>query len=85
VHFETLPYVGWSGMLMAFFPRGVILLGIGLLVSKRVPTWGAILLLLSPVGVMLAGVGPLEILGSAPVMIGFASLSWTAWKTDAQA
>jgi hypothetical protein len=69
-------------MLMAFFPLGVILLGIGLLVSKRVPAWGAILLLLSPVGVMLGGVGPLEILGSAPLMIGFTTVAWAAWKAD---
>jgi hypothetical protein len=85
VHFETLPYVGWSGMLMAFFPLGVILLGIGLLVSKRVPAWGAILLLLSPVGIMFAGVGPLEVLGSTPLMIGFATVAWAAWKTDPKA
>jgi hypothetical protein len=81
VAFETSPYMGWSGLAMMLFPLGVILLGIGALVSKRVPTWGAILLLLGPVGTMFAGVGPLEILGSAPLMIGFATLAWSAWQT----
>jgi MFS family permease len=81
VTFETLPYVGWSGLFMMFFPLGVILLGIGALVSRRIPTWAAILLILGPVGTMFAGVGAAEILGSAPLMIGFAALARAAWKT----
>jgi hypothetical protein len=84
VAFETSPYMGWSGLAMMFFPLGIILLGIGALVSRRVPTWAGILLLLSPVATMFAGVGPAEILGSTPTLIGFAALAWAAWKTDPQ-
>jgi hypothetical protein len=82
VGFETLPYVGWAGLASAFFPLGCLLLGIGALLSRRVPTWGAILLLLGPVGIMVAGAGPLELLGTAPLMIGLATVARAAWKTQ---
>lgn len=82
VGFETLPYVGWAGLASAFFPLGCLLLGIGALLSRRVPTWGAVLLLLGPVGIMVAGAGPFELLGAAPLMIGFATVARAAWKTQ---
>lgn len=73
--FEQLPFASWAGGLAILFPVGVILLGVGALRSRRVPSWTAALLLLGPVGLQIAGAGPLELLGAAPLALGFGSLA----------
>ncbi len=83
--FLSLPFVTWSGLLSIPFPLGVVLLGIGALRSRQVPIWAGVLLLLSPVGIQVAGSGPLELLGAAPLLIGFAALARAALAAPAAA
>jgi hypothetical protein len=49
---------------------GLIIAGIGLFRSRRVPRWAAILITLSPVGLMFAGAGAVAPLGAAPLLVG---------------
>lgn len=82
--FERLPFVSWAGGLAILFPLGVILLGVGALRSRCVPSWTAVLLLLGPVGLQIAGAGPLELLGAAPLAIGFGSLALATARVTAR-
>ncbi len=68
-------------LLPLLFPVGVVLLGIGVLRSRRTPAWAAVLLILGPVGLQFAGAGPLELLGAAPLVIGFGSVALAAYRT----
>jgi MFS family permease len=49
---------------------GMLIAGIGLFRSRRVPRWAAVLVMLSPVGLMFAGAGAVAPLGAAPLLIG---------------
>jgi hypothetical protein len=49
---------------------GLLIAGIGLFRSRRVPRWAAVLIMLSPVGLMFAGAGAVAPLGAAPLLIG---------------
>jgi hypothetical protein len=54
---------------------GLLVTGIGLFRSRRVPRWAAVLITLSPVGLMFAGAGVVAPLGAAPLLVGVVAVA----------
>jgi len=63
---------------------GLLIAGIGLFRSRRVPRWAAVLITLSPVGLMFAGAGAVAPLGAAPLLVGTVVVARVLLRSGAQ-
>ena len=64
------PFVFPLALLGMGMMLGLLICGIGLFRSRRVPRWAAVLIMLSPVTLTFAGAGIVAPLGAAPLLAG---------------
>ena len=76
-HYVETPYfVPFSAAASLFLPLGLVLLGIAMIRSRRIPTWAAVVLTLSPVGVQVGGAaGPRMLVAGIPLIVGSTALA----------
>jgi hypothetical protein len=79
---QSAYFFPFSAAASLFLPLGLLLLGIAMIRSRRIPTWAAVVLTLSPVGVQAGGAaGPRMLLAGLPLIVGCTALARAVQQT----